>query len=433
MTPNDEGPTRFRWLPPGLRPKVQMNLRQERVFLLVGLAALFAGYDVSIYGLSIPRIQASLHIPEDQIGLTISYFRLATLVAMPIVAMADLFGRRRVLLVTLFGQGLFTLLTAFAGDYTQFVWLQILTRVFGYCEEMLMYVVIAEEVAAAARGWSNGTLSAMYYVGIGIASLCYAAVTILPGDWRAMYVIGAAPILLVAFLRRRLPETRRFEKRDKEIHKLSSRIGAAVELLRLLVRDYPKRLAGIVVTATAFGFATAPAFNLSAKYIQSTLGYRPYQTTILLISGGLAGVALSVLTGRLSDRAGRRRTLFFTATLTLIAYATFYSGARGAAAVAIWIVANYAYIASDAMIAGYATEIVPTAYRATVGGLRYLFYIGAGAVSLALEGVAYNHFHAHGPAMLVMLAAVPIALIAICTLPEPAGRTLEDISEHPHP
>ena len=32
MTP----PARFRWLPPGLRPPVDMVWRQERIFLLVG-------------------------------------------------------------------------------------------------------------------------------------------------------------------------------------------------------------------------------------------------------------------------------------------------------------------------------------------------------------------------------------------------------------
>src|SRR6202012_474718 len=172
MTPaTDDQPAKFRWLPPGLRPKVAMTVRQERVFLLIGIATLFAGYDMSVYGLAIPRIQLSLHIPEDQVGLTITYFRIATIVAMPLAAMADLVGRRRVLLVTILGQGLCTLATAFAADYTQFVWLQILTRVFGYCEEMLVFVAIAEEVSAAARGWSNGTLSALYYVGIGVASL----------------------------------------------------------------------------------------------------------------------------------------------------------------------------------------------------------------------------------------------------------------------
>jgi hypothetical protein len=37
-------------------------------------------------------------------------------------------------------------------------------------------------------------------------------------------------------------------------------------------------------------------------------------------------------------------------------------------------------------------------------------------------------FHTHGLAVLVLMSAMPIAMVALLTLPEPAGRTLEDIS-----
>src|ERR1700753_1278758 len=146
---------------------------------------------MNVFGLAIPQNQASLHIPENQIGLTGSYFRLATFAAMLVAASADLVGRRRPLLITITGQGIFHLATAFTGNYEQFVWAHVLTRVFGYAEEMLCFVVIAEEVEAGARGWASGTISAFDYVGAGVASLVFAAVDLLPYGWRAIYVIGA--------------------------------------------------------------------------------------------------------------------------------------------------------------------------------------------------------------------------------------------------
>ena len=54
--------------------------------------------------------------------------------------------------------------------------------------------------------------------------------------------------------------------------------------------------------------------------------------------------------------------------------------------------------------------------------------IGTGAVSLALEGRLYDHFHGHGPAIQLLLMAVPITLAAILFLPEPAGKTLEEMT-----
>jgi len=177
---DDAAPARFLWLPPGLRPPVAMVWRQERVFLLVGAAALFAGYDLNVYGLAIPQIQASFQIPENQVALIVAYFRMAAFVAMLICASADLVGRRRLLLITILGQAIATLATSFAGNSSQFLWAQFCTRAFGYAEEMLCFVVIAEEVAAASRGWASGALSAMNYTGAGIASLVFAAVNFLP-------------------------------------------------------------------------------------------------------------------------------------------------------------------------------------------------------------------------------------------------------------
>ncbi|HEX4176933.1 MAG TPA: hypothetical protein VHY57_00780, partial [Rhizomicrobium sp.] len=103
------------------RPPVPIDIRTERIFLLVGAAALFAGYDVNIYGLATTQIQASLHIAENQVGPTAAYFRIAALFALLLAASADLVGRRRLLLFTIFGQAVFTLLTAFATSYLSFV------------------------------------------------------------------------------------------------------------------------------------------------------------------------------------------------------------------------------------------------------------------------------------------------------------------------
>ena len=116
---------------------------------------------------------------------------MAAVGAMLICASADLVGRRRLLLVTILGQAIATLATAFTGDYHQFVAAQFVTRLFGYAEEMLCFVVVAEEMEARARGWANGTMSAMDFTGAGVASLVFAFVNVLPYGWRAIYVIGA--------------------------------------------------------------------------------------------------------------------------------------------------------------------------------------------------------------------------------------------------
>jgi hypothetical protein len=94
----------------------------------------------------------------------------------------------------------------------------------------------------------------------------------------------------------------------------------------------------------------------------------------------------------------------------------------------MWAFGFFGFISADSLFAGLSAEIFPTAYRATVSGLRYLFSILFGALSLALEGPLYNWLGGHGPALMVLLATMPIAMIAVMQLPEPAGRELEDVA-----
>lgn len=321
-------PARFCWLPPGLRPDPKhgpMEYRQERTILLVGAAALFAGYDQNVFGLAIPQIQAELHIPENQVGLTVAYFRVAAIFAMLLAASADIVGRRRLLLITLFGQAAFTLFTAFTTDYNSFVLAQFLTRLFGYAEEMLCFVVIAEVVASNARGWANGTLTAMYYFGAGMASLVFALVNLLPYGWRAIYVIGALPLFAVAYLRQRLPETERFTAHER----LGSKGAQALRLVRDIARQYPRRVALVVIAASAFGFAISPATVLAQKYLQDTYHYSPGEVTMLLIPGGLLGLAMAILAGRFSDRVGRKPMAFAIVSLAAVCFFSFIAGCRG--------------------------------------------------------------------------------------------------------
>jgi putative MFS transporter len=408
-----------------------MTHRQAVVFLLVGAAAVMGGYDTNVFTFAIPQVQASLHIPEDKIGLTVSLIRLAAVPALILAWTADMVGRRRLLLFTIVGQAIATLATSFAQDSAQFIWAQCFTRLFGYAEEMLCYVVIAEELAAAARGWANGTLASMYYVGGGITAVAFIAVNYLPYGWRMLYVIGSVPLFLVAYLRRYLPETKRFEQREKEAEKGPSRIRNAVEMLRRLMHEHPRRVRLMMIAIAGYGFAIWPAAYFGQKYMQSVLHLTPGQTSVVVLLGGAVAAVLNILAGRLSDWIGRRAVIFAACVVAVVGFGTLYSGVQWPYVQFMWGVGFFGFVCADSLFAGLSAEIFPTAYRATVSGMRYIVSILCGAVSLALEGPLYNLFGGHGPALIVLLGTMPIAIYALMKLPEPAGRELEEISSQP--
>ena len=427
----EERPARFLWLPPGLRPPIALPRRQEITFLLVGTTLLFSGYDLGIYSLALPQIQHSLAIPENEVGLTVSLFRLAAFATLLIAPLADIFGRRMLLMFTVFFEAFFTVATAFAQTSEQYVAAQILARIFGYCEEALCFVVIAEEVDARVRGWATGTLGTMNATGAGVVALVFALVNILPFGWRALYFIGGGSLLILTYFRRWLPETPRFERRRAEIAALESKSAAVLDTLRLLAKSHPGRLAALLVAAFAAGFAFTPASVFASKYLQEAHHYRPFQITLLYFGGGLLSVWGNIFAGRSSDFLGRKRVLVTTLIIGGSFFYVLYSGIESWAVAGSWIVAIFGFLATDALLSGYPAEIFPTAYRATASSLRYAAGILGGATSLALEGVFYGWLGAHGPAIAVALAGVPIALVAALFLPEPARRTLEDVAEEP--
>ena len=428
----DHEPARLLWLqPPILHPPSPITRRQERVFLLVGLAALFAGYNLAVFSFALPQIQASLHIPEDQVGPTAMWFRISVLGSIALMTAADVVGRRRLLLYTIFGQAIATLGSALAPTYGVFLSCQIATYVFSGTEVSLCYVVIIEEMDAALRGWSVGLLAAMNNLGGGITSLLFTAVTILPYGWRSLYAIGAIPLFVIAFLRRRLPETKRFEIRAADVERMTSHAQALLDLLKKLATQFPRRVIAGLIASLSWAFASAAAGAFGIKYMQQTLGYAPWQTTLIIIPGGLFALWFTIGAGRLSDRFGRKRIVMGTALFSAASYAVYFSGLRGMWIGPLWAVSFFFSLATDTLFSAMTVEIFPTAYRATISGLGGVFSAIGAASGLLLEGRLYDHFGRHGPAISVLLSAVLATVAAIAFLPEPSGKVLEEISAEP--
>ncbi|MGA3230365.1 MAG: hypothetical protein ABSD51_10490, partial [Candidatus Binatus sp.] len=82
--------------------------RQRRVFWIASTAGFFDQYDRALLSLALKQIQAGLKIAEAHLGAVLSVIRLGYLLALLMTPFADVFGRRRLLLYTVFGYTIFT-------------------------------------------------------------------------------------------------------------------------------------------------------------------------------------------------------------------------------------------------------------------------------------------------------------------------------------
>ena len=304
-------------------PPVAIDLRTERTFLLVGAAAVFAGYDVNIFGLATPQIQLSLHIAENQVGLTAAYFRIAAIVALALAAAADLVGRRRLLLFTIFGQAVFTLLTAFATTSVTFVWAQFSPASSAMPREMLAVLSSSpRKCRPGARLGQQHRPSPCTLPARRLASVVFAAVNFLPCGWRALYVIGAAPLFLSPICAAGCPETRRFHTEGRLRQDFSSqrRRPWSVERHRAAIS---RRVLTIITAAAAFGFADCARHRAVSKYLQTFIIIHPRRSPWPVHSRRLYRVGADDLAGRLSDRLGRKPMAIAAAALAGIGFFSF--------------------------------------------------------------------------------------------------------------
>lgn len=408
-TPVPEGITQAQWVMLGA----------------LGATYLINSYDLGVLNLALPQIQESFQLSEEDVGKLAAVVRLGVLPALALNVLADRIGRRRLLLFTIVGFTLCTFLTSFVRTPVEFAVLQFFARTFVYAEEMLAIVVVTEVLAPHARGWGIGLMIAFGALGHGLSALAFSAVDVLPYGWRALYLVGIVPLLIIAWLRRSLEETERF-RISAEKRGASSQPWLAP--VRSLLERYPWRLAALSAALLPVAFASGTAIQFQSKFLQGAHGYSPGEVSFLFLMGGPLALTGGLLFGRASDRFGRRRVLSTAIVINVLATIGFYNGA-GMLVPAVWVLTIFTQFGIEVLFSALGSELFATAYRSTASGMRSIVGTVAIAAGLAVEGTLYVALGGHGEAITAMAwFALAGPLVLLLFVPETAGRELEEIA-----
>ena len=428
-TSDDDRTYRPGWLryAPFLGRAPALTRRQWRLMGLIALVNLFDQYDLQLFGLALKQIQAELLIPEEQLGEFGAIVRLGALPAFLFGVIADRLGRRRVLLFTVVAYTILTGATAFAPDARTFVVLQFLARTFAVAEVMLAYVVITEELDPEHRGWGVGALAALGACGNGLALALFALVDVMPMGWRSLYLIGLFPLVIIAWLRRNLPETKRFAEHQPEATS-NAILASAFRPIFDLARMYPGRLMAVGSVIFLLSFSENSAGFFGPKYLQEVHGWLPWHYSLLGLGGGFVGIFGGTFAGRLSDRLGRKPVaagFLFAHTILVLA---FYQG-FGWALAGFWICMVFSGMAAGVVLAATGNELFPTSYRSTASGARVIIATLGGVLGLFAESILFGIYGSHWTAISILALGAFIApLILLAFFPETSRRELEEIS-----
>ena len=286
-------------------------------------------------------------------------------------SLADRFGRRPIMVVTILMYSLFSGLTYFATELWHVAALRFLVAMGVGGEWAVAASLVSEVFPARARAQASGIFHASSVLGTWMAALAGIAVG---AQWQYAYLIGIVPALLVLWVRAsvREPEAWQAKKSEAESSNKPSQLGSFKDLL--LNRDWNGRaLLGMALAAVGLGtfWAVIVAGQDLARQLLLQEGVAPdvaasrakFAYGIVQTAGGGLGL---LAFGPLCARFGRRRTFMVIQLLAfLIVPVTCY--APQTYQQLLWVLPVFGFLTLG-MHAGYAIyfpELFPTHLRAT--------------------------------------------------------------------
>src|SRR5215469_11003317 len=202
-------------------PPVAVSDRWTRynatVLTICVLGWAFDIYEATIMQLVTPILIKEWGITPATMGTVTTISRWVGLIGTFVFpALADLYGRRPVLIASIFGYSLLTGLTGFSTGWVSLLIFSSLTRIALAGENPVGMLLVTETAPKKWRATALGGLVGGYPLGYLLCTL--AALVVVPlWGWRALYFLGILPALLVLWIRIGINESPRYERVTAEM------------------------------------------------------------------------------------------------------------------------------------------------------------------------------------------------------------------------
>jgi MFS family permease len=342
---------------------------------------------------------------------------------------ADKFGRVRTLMITIAWYSVFTFLSALVTGVWQLAALRLLAGIGIGGEWAMGGTFVAEEWPESRREAGAGYMHTGYYVGIFLAAI----VSYLIGNrWRAMFVVGGMPALLLAWVRHGVTEPSRWVKKKSVVRSWAVWQPFAA----LFTRPWRSR----TILNTLFMLVSICGFWAGTVYV-------PAAVTTLAEAAGRAGPQAAQLASRavmlvsfasilgclampwFAERLGRRGALavYFGLMLVFIALTfgkLFYAGSSALP----WFFVCLFFLgfggASFAVYTLWLPEQYPTECRASAFAFATSFARFGGAGITFLVGAGVQHYGSLGVPVALTSLAFAVGLLLIPFGAETRGQVL---------
>jgi MFS transporter, putative metabolite:H+ symporter len=423
----------------------------RNLFVLCFVGVMFDACDFALFGMALPPVAREFGLDRAQSGLLATVGLVgAFLGALFWGTISDYIGRRTSFASTI---GIFSVFTGLVGASWNVLSLAVFRFVsnFGLGGEVPVALTLASEYSPGAiRGRMAGGMLVSFPTGLALAAAVAYFVMPVYG-WRAVFVVGVVPAVLLFFVRLAMPESVRYlisrgriaeaEATVADIERkalagqaappapVAASVGAeerGVTVFELLTPERRRRTILLWIVSFCFLWASnGIIFMLPTILVQR--GFPLTQILVFLFVQAVAAIVGYAACSFLIDRYGRRPVLFLYYFVGAFFHLWF------AQASGIWI---YFAIAAVGWVnpgvygsnAVYVSELYPTHLRATAVG--WFFGIGRVGSFLAPTVVGFmlqygaGAYVLHTFALTFLIAAIALWLVGV----ETKGKVLEQIT-----
>jgi MFS family permease len=401
------------------------------------------------------------------LGLGLALIRLASLGALPLAALADRVGRRRVLLAVTTAGLAITVLASASPGYWWFVVIFATGRPLLTAANSLCSVLAAEETSSQERAKAMALVAAAYGVGAGATAIIHSLAGSTLG-FRGICLLGVVPLATIPFIAGRLEEPDRFRTgsglmRDSAVvgrNKPAEHVARAPDKAPDKARDkasdqardkapdkrktwmsaimaatgkpYRKRLAIVALLGFFLSMVTGPANTFVFLFAQNVKHLAGFVTALMVVGAGVTGL-LGLLVGRYAaDKFGRRPTAMASMMLLAVLATVTYGGSKAGLLIGYVSGVGVASIFAPAA-ASLINELFPTDVRASVNGWQAASGVIGAAVGLVVFGAVADIGNRFAIAAAVTFLPTVIVALAFWFLPETNRLEPEDLWSTPVP
>ena len=426
----------------------------RNLFALCFFGVMFDACDFALFGMALPPVAREFGLNQAEAGLLATVGLIgAFLGALFWGTISDYIGRRTSFAATIGIFSLFTGLVAASWNVLSLSVFRFLSN-FGLGGEVPVALTLASEYSPSRiRGRMTGSMMAAFPLGLALAALL--ALFVIPTyGWRAVFIIGVFPAVLLFFVRLVLPESVRYLISRGRVAEAEATVTAietkaaegqalpppqvvatagaeerGVTVLELLTPERRKRTILLWIVSFCFLWSSnGIIFMLPTVLVQR--GFQLREIFIFLLVQALTAFVGYTACGFLIDKYGRRPVLFLYYFVGAFFHLWF------AEATGIWI--YFAIAAVGWVNPGvygsngiYVSELYPTHLRATAVG--WFFGIGrvgsflAPAVVGFMLHYGYGAYVLHTFALTFLIASIALWMVGI----ETKGKVLEQITAEP--